>query len=169
MNYLNISEKKIEPIVSELNLLLSDYHVYYQKLRGFHWNVTGKNFFDLHNKYEELYNDAKIKIDEIAERILTLRYNPISTFQEYLQASNIKEISPLITDVEMVDETLKDHQELLTQMSRVMTSAEEAGDEGTLDMIGAYVGQLEKTSWMLDAWRKNTEDQLKPSKLAVTS
>lgn len=169
MNYLNLSEKKVEPIVAELNLLLADYHVYYQKLRGFHWNVTGKNFFDLHNKYEELYNDAKVKIDEIAERILTLRYHPISTLKEYLQASSISEVSPLITDVEMVDETLGDHQELLSQMARVMVSAEEAGDEGTLDMIGAYIGELEKISWMLDAWRKDTKEQLKTSELGITS
>ncbi|NHF61009.1 DNA starvation/stationary phase protection protein [Flavobacteriaceae bacterium TP-CH-4] len=163
MNYLNINEKKIEPIVSELNLLLADYHVYYQKLRAFHWNILGQNFFDLHNKFEELYNDAKTKIDELAERILTLRYHPISTFGEYLQVSSIKETSPLISDVQMVDEILKDHGEILKQMSRVMKVAEEAGDEGTLDMIGAYMGELEKISWMLDAFRQDTRDQLKVS------
>ncbi len=169
MNYLNMNEKKIEPIVAELNLLLADYHIYYQKLRGFHWNVTGRNFFDLHSKYEELYNDAKVKIDEIAERILTLRYHPISTLKSYLQASSIKETSSLKTDVEMVDETLRDHAEILKQMNRVMAVADTAGDEGTLDMIGAYVGQLEKISWMLDAWRKDTTDQLKHSTLEATA
>ncbi len=169
MSYLNISEKKIEPIVNELNLLLADYHVYYQKLRGFHWNILGKNFFDLHNKFEELYNDAKVKIDELAERILTLRYHPISNYAEYLQLSTIKETSKLKSDVEMVDAILKDHGDLLKQMGRVMHAAEEANDEGTLDMVGAYIGQLEKMSWMLDAFRKDTQDQLKISDKEMAS
>ena len=164
MNYLNIKEKNLEPIVSELNLLLADYNLYYQKLRGFHWNILGRNFFDLHNKFEELYNDAKIKIDEIAERILTLRYHPISTFNEYLKVSNVKEVSSLISDKQMVDEILNDHQQLLQQMNRVITAADKSGDEGTIDLIGAYVRELEKASWMLDAWRQDTRDQLKTMK-----
>lgn len=161
MNYLNINDKKLVPVVSELNQLLAEYNVYYQKLRSFHWNVLGKNFFDLHNKFEELYNDAKIKIDETAERILTLRYHPISRFGEYLKMSEIQETSAMITDAKMVDIILEDHQTLLLQMKKVITKADIAGDEGTIDMIGAYIAELEKASWMLDAWNKNTEEQLK--------
>lgn len=59
MNYLNIEKDQILPVVTELNVLLADYHVYYQKLRNFHWNVLGENFFDLHNRFEEMYNDNK--------------------------------------------------------------------------------------------------------------
>ena len=106
----------------------------------------------------------KIKIDEIAERILTLRYHPISTFNEYLKVSNVKEVSSLISDKQMVDEILNDHQQLLQQMNRVITAADKSGDEGTIDLIGAYVRELEKASWMLDAWRQDTRDQLKTMK-----
>ena len=71
MNYLGLDKDKTALTVDELNILLADYHLYYQKLRNFHWNVIGKNFFDLHEKFEEMYDDAKLKIDEIAERVLT--------------------------------------------------------------------------------------------------
>ena len=91
MNYLNMDEEKLLPVIIELNTLLADYHMYYQKLRNFHWNILGKNFFDLHEKFEELYTDARVKIDEIAERILTLRYHPVSNYSEYLKMSNIDE------------------------------------------------------------------------------
>tara|TARA_R110002049_G_scaffold28906_11_gene98412 strand:+ start:323 stop:832 length:510 start_codon:yes stop_codon:yes gene_type:complete len=161
MNYLNISDTKLAPVVGELNLLLADYSIYYQKLRSFHWNVLGKNFFDLHNKFEELYTDARSKIDEIAERVLTLRYHPVSNYSDYLETSSIKEVSPLITDVAMVSEILGDHQKILKQMKSTLANAEQAGDEGTIDLLGSYIANLEKSSWMLDAWRKNTEDQLK--------
>ncbi|APS39288.1 MULTISPECIES: Dps family protein [Salegentibacter] len=164
MSYLGLDKEKTSKTVEELNVLLADYHLYYQKLRNFHWNVIGKNFFDLHEKFEELYDDAKLKVDEIAERILTLRYTPISNLTDYLEASNLKESKADLTDYEMIETLLKDHGTLLKQMRSVVETADKAGDEGTIDLIGAYIRELEKTSWMLDAWKMKTTDSHKSSK-----
>ncbi|MAP55550.1 DNA starvation/stationary phase protection protein [Altibacter sp.] len=158
MNYLNLDKTKITKTAQELNILLADYHVYYQKLRNFHWNVVGKNFFDLHIKFEEMYDDAKLKIDEIAERILTLRFQPVSNFSDYLEKSNLKESSSTIDDVQMVKTLLNDHGTIIQQMRKVIEKADAAGDEGTIDLIGSYIADLEKTSWMLDAWSMKTND-----------
>ncbi|MBQ4915953.1 DNA starvation/stationary phase protection protein [Maribacter sp. MMG018] len=158
MSYLNIEVKKIEPVVDELNILLAEYNVYYQNLRGFHWNVVGENFFVLHEKFEELYTDARIKVDEIAERILTLRHHPESRFSEYQKLSKVGEAGSLVSDKKMVTQILADHQQLLKQMTKVVEKAEDAGDEGTVDMIGGYIGSLEKVSWMLDAWLKKSNN-----------
>ena len=164
MNYLGLDKEKTAKTVSELNILLADYHLYYQKLRNFHWNVIGKNFFDLHEKFEELYDDAKLKVDEIAERILTLRYQPTSNMSEYLKDSNLKESPSDISDSKMIEILLEDHGLLLKQMRKVVDIADKSGDEGTIDLIGAYIRELEKTSWMLDAWKMKTSDQHKPVK-----
>jgi len=164
MNYLGLDSKKTKTTVEELNILLADYHLYYQKLRNFHWNVIGKNFFDLHEKFEELYDDAKLKVDEIAERILTLRYQPTSNLSEYLKASNLEESPSDISDSKMIELLLKDHGLLLKQMRKVVEVADAGGDEGTIDLIGAYIRELEKTSWMLDAWKMKTSEQHKPVK-----
>jgi len=161
MSYLNMNDEELMPVVVELNVLLADYHVYYQKLRSKHWNIIGKNFFDLHEKFEELYNDAKVKIHEIAERILTLRYHPMSKLEDYLKTSSIPEEAPLKSDQKMVDETLNDHKLLLKQMGKVIEKAEAISDEGTIDLIGAYIRELEKSSWMLNAWSKKTSENLK--------
>ncbi len=161
MSYLNMQDEKLLPVVVELNTLLADYHIYYQKLRNFHWNILGKNFFDLHVKFEELYTDARLKIDEIAERILTLRYHPMSNLSDYLEISKVKEVPHSKSDSEMVNEIIKDHKILLHQMATVIDKANYASDEGTIDLIGAYIRELEKASWMLDAWAKNTSDHLK--------
>jgi len=162
MSYLGLDEKKTANTVKELNTLLADYHLYYQKLRNFHWNVIGKNFFDLHEKFEELYDDAKLKVDEIAERILTLRFQPTSNLSDYLKAANIKESESDISDSKMIKILLEDHGTLLKQMRKVTNIAEKGGDEGTIDLIGAYIRELEKTSWMLDAWKMKTSDNHKP-------
>ncbi len=158
MNYLNLDKNKITKTAQELNTLLADYHLYYQKLRNFHWNVTGKNFFDLHIKFEEMYEDAKLKVDEIAERILTLRFQPVSNFSDYLKNSNLSESPSETKDTEMVKILLEDHGKLLNQMRKVISAADDAKDEGTIDMIGAYIGELEKISWMLDAWSMSGKD-----------
>jgi len=160
MSYLKMNDEEVLPVVVEMNILLADYHVYYQKLRSNHWNIVGRNFFDLHEKFEDMYNDARVKIDEIAERILTLRYHPMSQLEDYLKSSTIKENAALKSDRAMVLDTLNDHGLLLEQMAKVMEKAELASDEGTSDLIGAYIRELEKTSWMLEAWTK------KPSEVA---
>lgn len=160
MNYLNLDTSKTKDTVKELNTLLADYHLYYQKLRNFHWNIIGQNFFDLHEKFEEMYDDAKVKIDEIAERILTLRFQPESNFTDYLNMSNLSETSSEIEDHQMVSTLLEDHGKIIAQMRNVVNVADKNGDEGTIDLVGAYIRELEKTSWMLDAWiMKNEEKQ----------
>ncbi|RRO13998.1 Dps family protein [Flavobacteriaceae bacterium 14752] len=154
MSYLNLDKDKTSNTVDQLNILLADYHLYYQKLRNFHWNVIGTNFFDLHEKFEEMYDDAKLKVDEIAERILTLRHSPKSNLSDYLKITNIKESKADLDDAKMVDTLLEDHGTIISQMRKVVSVADEAGDEGTIDLIGAYIRELEKTSWMLDVWTK---------------
>lgn len=158
MDYLQLDKDKKQATAKELNILLADYHLYYQKLRNFHWNIVGKEFFVLHEKFENLYNDAKVKVDEIAERILTLRFTPISNYSDYLKASSIEEASTDLKDKAMVTALLKDHGQLLKQLKKVLNLADDAGDEGTLDMISGYIAHLEKESWMLDAWLMNASD-----------
>ncbi|NNJ88987.1 MAG: DNA starvation/stationary phase protection protein [Eudoraea sp.] len=160
MNYLNIKEEQLLPVVIELNTLLAEYHLYYQKLRNFHWNILGKNFFDLHEQFEEMYVEARIKIDEIAERILTLRYHPMSNLSAYLETASIKESTGKMQDTQMVAEILQAHSILLKQMAKVINKAEEVKDEGTIDLIGAYIRELEKVSWMLNAWNKDKKGEL---------
>jgi starvation-inducible DNA-binding protein len=158
MAYLNLNKEKTEATVEELNVLLANYHVYYQELRNFHWNVEGTNFFDLHEQFEDMYDDAKEKIDEIAERILTLRFTPDSHLATYLEKSNIKESPKGLNDRQMVDTLLEDHETIIQQMRKVVNTADEANDEGTIDLVGAYIRELEKTSWMLDVWTKKIKN-----------
>ena len=160
MNYLNIDNQKVLPVVSELNVLLTDFHVHYQKLRNFHWNILGKNFFDLHNRFEEMYNDTRVKIDEVAERIVTLKYHTISKLSDYIEVSRIKESSHLLTDEEIVADIINDNKIILEQLGKIIERATKAKDEGTVDMIGAYIRELEKSIWLLNALSKSTKKEL---------
>ncbi len=154
MNYLGFKPEKIESTVDQLNQLLCNYQVYYQNLRNYHWNISGEHFFDLHIKFEGLYNEAKLNIDEIAERVLTLRKKPTSTLAEYLENADIKEVVTMEAK-EMVKNILNDHKKLIENMRKVLEVAGDAKDEGTVDLIAGFLGSIEKNSWMLDAWLNN--------------
>lgn len=160
MNYLQLDKEKTAKTVFEFNVLLADYHLYYQKIRNFHWNVLGQNFFDLHQQFEEMYTEAQVKIDEIAERILALEYQPVSNYTEYLELSNLKESPSNLEDAEMVKTLLEDQTTLVGQMRKTLQTADANNDEGSIDLLGAYIREMEKTSWMLNVWLKKTNQTL---------
>ncbi|MBC7915664.1 MAG: DNA starvation/stationary phase protection protein [Pyrinomonadaceae bacterium] len=150
---IGLKETEVKSIVDQLNELLANYHIHYQKLRGCHWNVRGKSFFTLHVKFEELYTNAVESIDELAERILTLGKSPLSTYQEYINISRIKEIDTVgVEDVALVDAVLKDFAALIEIEREIMESTSECGDDGTNDMINRFMQFKEKNTWMLRAF-----------------
>ena len=128
------------------------YQLFYQNLRGFHWNLKGADFFELHLKFEELYNDAQIKIDEIAERILTLEETPLHTFEDYQKLSEVKAVKNITNGREGIKIALSNFQTILLVEREIMEIASEAGDEGTLTLISDYISQTEKTVWMLSSF-----------------
>ena len=88
---IGLNASKSEKLATKLNTLLANYQLFYINTRGFHWNIKGDNFFELHLKFEEIYNNLQLKIDEIAERILTLGYTPLHSYSAYLKNAGIKE------------------------------------------------------------------------------
>lgn len=139
-------------LVIKLNQLLANYHVHYQKLRNFHWNVKGGDFFDLHEKFEAQYDQAKLNIDEIAERVRVFGKTPLSTLKEYLEQSTIKEVGTNLSGRQMVEEILSDYRILLEHMVDVVDSAVDVGDIGTQDLINTFIKETEKSHWMFTAF-----------------
>ncbi len=91
INAIGLYQDKAEDLAKKLNELLANYSIFYQNTRGFHWNIKGEMFFELHLKFEELYNDLSLKIDEVAECILTLGHTPEHSYSQYEKSSTIKE------------------------------------------------------------------------------
>jgi starvation-inducible DNA-binding protein len=147
---ISLKEKQVKPIVDMLNDYLANYHIHYQKLRGCHWNIKGQNFFTLHLKFEELYTNAQLTIDEIAERVLTLGKAPHSRFEDYIKVSAIKEIDTIgLMDMDMVDEILSDMFKLIELERELLSATADAGDDGSNDMVNRFMQFKEKTTWML--------------------
>ena len=151
-NILGLGVEDSSMIINELNKLLSNYQVYYQNLRGIHWNIRGKRFFELHVKFEELYNDSQLKVDAIAERILTIGGKPLHTFEDYIQHNTLrigKNISQDEKAVQLIVDSLSD---LLKIEREILNKTDDIGDEGTNSMMSDFITEQEKTIWMMNAW-----------------
>jgi starvation-inducible DNA-binding protein len=152
INSIGLPVAESEVNIVDLNVLLSNFQVYYQSLRGLHWNIRGKRFFDLHLKFEELYNDAQIKIDLIAERVLTLGGRPLHTFDDYIKFNQLmvgKNISNDETGIQLIVNSLS---QLLKIERGILSKASEINDEGTSSMMSDFIVEQEKTIWMMKAW-----------------
>jgi DNA-binding ferritin-like protein (oxidative damage protectant) len=153
LNAIGLDTEKSAALAAGLNDLLANYQIFYQNLRGFHWNIKGEKFFELHLKFEELYNDVILKIDEVAERILTLGLTPLHTFSDYLSTSEIREAKDISGSTSSVESTLNSYRILVVKERSLLKNAQEFGDEGTATLMSDYISQQEKTVWMLSAYQ----------------
>ncbi|MCB2221888.1 MAG: DNA starvation/stationary phase protection protein [Bacteroidetes bacterium] len=135
-----------------LNTLLSNYQIYYQNLRALHWLIEGKQFFVLHEKYEEWYTEAAENIDEVAERILMIGGKPTHTLEDYLVDSEIKPIKNIYGAEEGIQVVYDNNKYLLEHFKKVLKEAEKADDEGTVDMMSGLIKNTEKRIWMLKSF-----------------
>jgi len=136
-------------LIAPLNQLQADYQVYYQKLRAFHWNVRGPMFFALHAKFEELYTAFAVKVDELAERALTLGGRPLPTLAVVLEKARLKEAAVMPDAPGMVRALAEDLAQLNTWTRQVAQAAEEAEDAGTTNLLEGFADAQEKEVWML--------------------
>ena len=153
---LGLDREKVQNLTTSLNELLANFQVYYQNLRGLHWNIKGKSFFELHVKFEELYTDSQEKIDLIAERILTLEGTPLHTFNDYMELAKVPVGKNISNDTESVKLIVTSLTKLIEIERNILNQSDEADDEGTNAMMSGFISEQEKTVWMMKAWLNET-------------
>ncbi|ADU30900.1 Dps family protein [Evansella cellulosilytica] len=133
-----------------LNRQVANWNVLFVKLHNYHWYVKGVNFFKLHEKFEELYNEAAEHIDELAERLLTLNGEPVATMKEYLEVATVNEAQGERASEDMVKTLANDFEALAKELSSDIEVLDgELEDEGTADMLIGIRQSVEKHLWML--------------------
>lgn len=151
-NTLGLPIEESKSLTKDLNTLLANFQVYYQNLRGLHWNIRGRKFFELHMKFEELYDDSQVKIDEIAERILTLGGTPLHTFADYIEVNQLEVGKNINNDEKAVNLVVNSLSSLLQIERKILDASGEISDEGTNSMMSDFITEQEKTIWMMKAW-----------------
>jgi starvation-inducible DNA-binding protein len=151
LDYIKIEKSNANEINSHLEQLLADLQIFYTNLRGFHWNIKGKDFFQLHSKFEELYNDINEKADEIAERILILGGRPTNKFSDYIKISRIKEVSDIDNGEKAIENILETLSVIMKREREIIEIASKYEDESTVAIMSDYLKEQEKLVWMLVA------------------
>lgn len=151
-NCIGLDKVAVAPTAEKLGVVLANYHIYYANLRGLHWNIVGDKFFELHELYEEYYDEVADKIDEIAERIVMLGFTPANSFTQYLQQATIKELTA-VSDWEVgVKNVLQTMKDLAVGLREVLSLAQEGKDIGTVSLVRKHIESFEKKIWMLSVY-----------------
>ncbi|CAN5302210.1 Dps family protein [soil metagenome] len=151
-NRIGLDKDKSKHLAKKLNDLLANYSIFYQNTRGYHWNIKGEKFFELHLKFEELYNDLFLKIDEVAERILTLGHTPKHNYAEYRTTSKIQESIQVSDGMKAVEDILSSFQAIIILQRELLAISSDAGDEGTNALMSDYIRLQEKSVWMYSSF-----------------
>lgn len=144
-------------MVEYLNRLVANCQVHNQKLRNFHWNVDGQDFFELHEVFENLYHKMDDHIDQLAERIRVFGHRPYSTLKQAIHLSEIKEPSSILTSIEMVREVIKDYDTILSLIIDAVNCAYNNGDAGSVFMLNKMTLDIETDFWKLNTWLKQDQ------------
>ena len=139
-------------LTQSVNKQIANWTVLYFKLHNYHWYVTGPEFFTLHAKFEELYNEAGLHIDELAERLLAMGDKPVATMSAALELASVKEASGNESATDMVANIVDDYSTMIQELKKGMELAEEVNDETTSDLLLSIHSGLEKHVWMLNSF-----------------
>lgn len=153
-NQIGLDKTKSKTLADNLNNLLADYMVFYQNTRGLHWNIKGEKFFELHLKFEELYTNLLLKVDEVAERILTLEATPLHSFDDYKNTAKIKSVKDVSDGRKGVQSILDSFEILIVKQRELLHLSADAGDEGTNALMSDYIREQEKLVWMYSSFLK---------------
>ncbi|ELA08043.1 Dps family ferritin [Moraxella macacae 0408225] len=149
---IGLEASDLNKVADQLNAILANYHIFYMNVRGYHWNVKGSDFFTLHVKFEELYTELQLQIDEIAERILTIRGTPAHAYSDFVKVSSIKEDKNVFDGRGCVQGLLTGLSVLIAKQREVIEFTESVEDQGTADILTGYVQAQEKLIWMYNAY-----------------
>ncbi|MBT2694837.1 Dps family protein [Bacillus sp. ISL-55] len=139
-------------LTQSVNKQIANWTVLYIKLHNYHWYVTGPEFFTLHAKFEELYNEAALHIDELAERLLSMGDKPVATMSAALEIASVKEATENESATDMVASIVDDYSTMIQELKKGMELAEEVNDETTSDLLLSIHSGLEKHVWMLNSF-----------------
>ena len=151
-NRIGLEKTKAKKLAEQLNVLLANYSIFYQNTRSYHWNIKGEKFFELHLKFEELYSDLLLKIDEVAEWILTLGHTPEHRYSQYSNLSAIKENEKVSDGKIAIEQILDAFKTIIILQKEILMISAEADDEGTNALMSDYIRMQEKLVWMYSAF-----------------
>ncbi len=153
LNMINLNWETTMNLYKNMNTYLANQQVMYIKLHNLHWYLQGKSFFTLHAKFEELYDQTAVIIDEVAERMLALDQKPVASLKKALGLSKVKELDDeFVSSEAAIQHLLVDVEYWVRDTAEIANLADEAGDAITADMFNGYLKEYQQLHWMLKSY-----------------
>lgn len=144
-----LTPEAIDEITDKLAHFLSDTFVLYVKTLNFHWNMEGREFYMYHRLLEDQYKELQEATDELAERIRMLgRFTP-GSLKNFLELSCLKESKAEKQAEHMIQELVKDHEELVEHCHQIIQVTDKLLDQGTSDLLIERLRSHDKQAWLL--------------------
>lgn len=148
---IGINEADRLEAANAVRTLLANTYTLYLKTHGYHWNVQGPHFQQLHLQFMEQYTEMWTAVDELAERIRALGHFAPSSYAEMAKLSEVKEETGNPDWQQMVQTLAQGHEQVAKSAREVLRIAERIGDDATADVVTPRITIHEKTAWMLRA------------------
>ncbi|MBV8549264.1 MAG: DNA starvation/stationary phase protection protein [Alphaproteobacteria bacterium] len=137
-------------LVEHLAGVLSDTYVLAIKTHGYHWNVTGPLFPQLHSFFEQQYSALFEAADELAERIRALGHFAPPSATAFLVQTVVREaVTGKLTAASMLQDLLKSQQLVRNRVEEARAVADRDGDKATEDMLIGRLEDHDKMIWMI--------------------
>lgn len=149
---IGLSLEQTNKLTNELNKILADYSVFYINLRGYHWNLKGQKFLELHAEFELRYDAIFLRIDEVAERVRMLGATPLHSYSSFLEHSSVKEHTNVSDGVEALKRIVEDLNLMIKKGKEIIDIASEIGDDVTEDLMIGFLKEDQKTLWMYSSY-----------------
>jgi len=137
-----------QTVADRMNDLLSDYNIIYQNVKGFHWNFKGSDYFDFHQKFEDLHGKLQLDINKLAEQIAQLGYEPLHSYSDYLKNSIHKEVTGSNTNHVCLTNVIEGLRSLIFSSTLAAIEAEEVGENNTEKLLRRFAFELENELWV---------------------
>lgn len=137
-----------QTVADRMNDLLSDYNIFYQNVKGFHWNFKGSDYFDFHQKFEDLHEKLNLDINKLAEQISLIGYEPLHSYSDYLKNSIHKEITGPNTNGECLTNVIEGLKSLIFSSTMAAIEAEDAEEMNTEKILRQFAFELENELWV---------------------
>ena len=141
-------------LMNKLSIIMADTYALYLKTQNYHWHVKGPHFKTLHELFEAQYRELAEAVDAVAERMLMMGHKAPATFKEFERLKTIKDGDSGLTSNQMVSERATDNSTLVKDLNKAMLLAQNANDEGTVNLLSERVAVHQKAHWMLSASRE---------------
>jgi starvation-inducible DNA-binding protein len=141
--------RKDAACVTSLRINLSNLVVFGFMAQGFHWNVTGRDFYQLHELFGEIYEDAFEAIDPMAEQIRTMGASAPFTLDEFQRLAMIDIVTAPIDASAMIRTLLTANDQVTAALNEAFAIATDINAQGIVDFLAGRIDRHQKWAWML--------------------